>query len=282
MEIISFRGADVHYVDEGQGRPLVFLHNGGTSHAIWQKVIRELGAGYRVVAPDLPGFGASALPTGGCDLDAGIDLVEALVAHCGLGRVTLVGNCMGSAIALGFAQRHPDRVGDLVLLNPLTAATFRAGWMGATLRLREAIPSAARALHRLLSGLVLPDLAVTPVFAFQLGATGLRQGVYRDQTVRACFTQPQEAAVLMALHDDLPRYARFDAFVPSADFPPVCTVWGEANRVLSAQAGRALNQRLRPVREEWFASCGHLLMMEQPGRLAEVIRGFSGQPTTGV
>ena len=272
MQTISFRGADVHYIDEGVGQPLVFLHNGGTSHAIWRQVISELGAGYRMVAPDLPGFGASALPAGGCDLEAGTDLVEALMVHCGLGKATLIGNCMGSAIALGLAQRHPDRVSHLVLINPLTAATFRAGWMGATLRLRESLPSVAKALHRTLSRLVLPEIAVTPVFAFQLGATGLRQGVYRDEPVRTCFTQAQESSVLMALHDDLPRYARFDDFDPPADFPPICTVWGEANRVLSPRAGRVLNRRLKPAREELFAACGHLLMMEQPGRLAALIK----------
>jgi pimeloyl-ACP methyl ester carboxylesterase len=85
---------------------------------------------------------------------------------------------------------------------------------------------------------------------------------------------PGLLASLLAVLHDLDSYAAIDRFAPDAGFPPMCTIWGLDNRVLSPDAGRRLNHTLAPVREHWLPGCGHLPMLEQPDRVACVIDEF--------
>ena len=88
--------------------------------SMWEPQIPvAVEAGRRVVAPDLPGFGRSAVPAERSDysIDRYADLVAALVGELGLGRVVLVGLSMGGYIALAVARRHPDVLAGLVLAD---------------------------------------------------------------------------------------------------------------------------------------------------------------------
>ncbi len=108
----------VHYVDEGQGRPLLLL-NGNPSWSFgWRDVIRGLRGSFRCVAPDYPGFGLSrAAP--GYDLRAASHsrVVEALVDRLGLADIVVFGYAWGGPIGLGVAGRRPELVGGLVIAN---------------------------------------------------------------------------------------------------------------------------------------------------------------------
>src|SRR5271156_6186775 len=97
MSTFTFRGHQVFYRREGAGAPMVFLHNGGTSHRTWEPLIERYAADHDVIAPDMLGFGRSEHPKIEYSLDLYVDMLGALLDELGLGNVTLVGNCMGAA-----------------------------------------------------------------------------------------------------------------------------------------------------------------------------------------
>lgn len=271
MESFDFRGLQIRFVREGKGEPVVLLHNGGTSHAIWRDVVPQLADSHEVFALDLLGFGASDKPGTGYTIDTYIAMLGEFIDAYGLAPVALVGNCMGSAISLGFAMQRKDDVRALVLVNPLTEATFDAGWLGTTLRLQKSAPKITGPLFQQLGRLRLPSWMASSTLAFQLGKKGRSQKVQSTEELCACASSEGQLRSLLGVLEDLTSYAAFDIFEPSEGFPPITTIWGLENRVLSPEAGRRLNARLLPVSEHWLEGCGHLPMLEDPSRVASIV-----------
>jgi len=113
-------GAWMSYLDEGPrgDEAVLLLHGNPTWSFFYRELVPELAAVRRCVAPDFIGMGLSSKP-GGYDyrLETRIGEVEALVGALGLRRVHLVVHDWGGAIGLGWAVRHPERVGRIVILN---------------------------------------------------------------------------------------------------------------------------------------------------------------------
>lgn len=271
METFDFRGWPIRYVKMGSGEPVVFLHNGGTSHAIWRDVLPRIAERHEVFALDLLGYGASAKPGTGYSLDDYeamlADFVESEIGK----RVALVGNCMGSAISMKFAMSREESVRALVLINPLTEATFSAGWLGATLRMRRRAPALTGRVYGQLARMRMPGWLSSTTLSFQLGSDGRARKVQANDDLCACASSSGQMRSLLAVLDDMESYGFLDGFSPGEAFPKVTTIWGLENRVLSPEAGRKLNAKLSPAREEWLEGCGHLPMLEKPEVVARII-----------
>lgn len=113
------------YVDEGRGRPIVFVHGSPTWSYLWRHLVRGLAAHNRCVAPDHLGFGLSQKPRDGdYRPQAHANRFEVLMEKLRLRDVTLVMHDSGVAIGMNWAMRHPESVRDLVVMNgpcwPLT------------------------------------------------------------------------------------------------------------------------------------------------------------------
>jgi pimeloyl-ACP methyl ester carboxylesterase len=116
-------GIKTNYLEAGKGDPVVLIHGSGpgvTSYANWRLVLPALAENFRVLAPDMVGFGFSQRPT---NIEYGVqtwaDQVVGLMDTLGLPTAHLVGNSFGGAIALRIATQHPDRVGKLVLMGSM-------------------------------------------------------------------------------------------------------------------------------------------------------------------
>lgn len=274
MTAFNYQELSIHYIREGKGQPVIFLHNGGTSHFIWKDVVAELSGSFEIFALDLLGFGASSKPEVGQTLNEHVDILAAFIEHHQLENVTLVGNCMGSAMSLAYAMRQPSHVRALILVNPLTFATFSEGGLGLFLKLRRATPKFSKAIYNLLGRFRLNRFMGERSLRMQFGSIGKKKQLEKTEELCACYTREGQMNSLLLTLDDLVNYDVFDKFTPSSGFPPTCTIWGLENKVVSANTGRKLNATLRPVREEWIAGAGHLVMLEESEKIATIIREF--------
>lgn len=108
----------LHYVDEGEGRPVVMLHGNPTWSFLYRHLVRGLSDDYRCIAPDLLGFGLSEKSAAFSYRPAAhARVVERLIESLGLGDAVLVGHDWGGPLGLDYATRHPDAVAGLVVMN---------------------------------------------------------------------------------------------------------------------------------------------------------------------
>jgi pimeloyl-ACP methyl ester carboxylesterase len=135
-KFVEIDGNRIHYVERGEGRPILFIHGLGGSqfHLTWP-LFSRLQGGFRLIAIDRPGSGYSTRRRGGPVTPVEqAAFVAKLIDHFGLEKPLVVGHSLGGAIALALALDFPDKVSGLALIAPLT-------------RHEEEIPEGFAALH---------------------------------------------------------------------------------------------------------------------------------------
>jgi 4,5:9,10-diseco-3-hydroxy-5,9,17-trioxoandrosta-1(10),2-diene-4-oate hydrolase len=125
VEIAPVAGATqrIHYHEQGSGEVVIFLHGAGggaSGYSNFKGNYPEFAlAGYRAIVPDLLGYGLSSKPDiESYDLDFFVAGLKGLVDALGLVDITLLGNSLGGAVALGYALAYPDEVKRLILMAP--------------------------------------------------------------------------------------------------------------------------------------------------------------------
>jgi pimeloyl-ACP methyl ester carboxylesterase len=133
---LQLAGVSTAVLEGGDGPPVVLLHSSGEFAALWMRVIPDLVRTHRVVAPDLPGHGASEVADGSLDADDVVGWLDALIERTCPSPPALVGHGLGGAIAARFAIVHPNRLSGLLLVDAFGLDPF------------EPAPSFGIALHR--------------------------------------------------------------------------------------------------------------------------------------
>lgn len=157
----------VHYLDEGDGRPVVLFHGEPTWSFLYRKLIPPLvAAGYRAIAPDYPGFGKSDKPRDPAyyTYDRHVEVMHTLVDRLELKRATAVVQDWGGPIGLRVAVERPQRFDRLVIMN---TGLFSA----------HAAPSDAFMSWRAFVDRT-PDLPITMIMG-NAAATSWDEAVYR-------------------------------------------------------------------------------------------------------
>jgi pimeloyl-ACP methyl ester carboxylesterase len=111
--------ARIHYMEAGSGEPLILVHTIGQSLYTWRNVFFRLSEHYRVIAVDLLGHGYSDRP-GNFDytIESHSFALTAFMDALGIDSAHFVGYSMGSLYVLDIAERHPERVGKMILISP--------------------------------------------------------------------------------------------------------------------------------------------------------------------
>ena len=108
----------IHYLEAGDGEPVIFLHGNWATAAWWEPTLARLPAGYRGLAPDLRGRGETTGPDTDYSIAALAGDLLAFADSLGLARLHLVGHSLGAAIALQAALENPTRVLTLTVVAP--------------------------------------------------------------------------------------------------------------------------------------------------------------------
>jgi pimeloyl-ACP methyl ester carboxylesterase len=260
--VVEVDGVEVHYEEAGAGPALLFLHGLGASGFAFRKNVPELAGRFRVIAPDLPGFGFSGRDAPDLSMTALAGYAAGLLDALGVDRVSVVGHSMGGDIALRLALAEPARVERLVLVAPATDGVMRRGALLAPLY-GPLLPVWAAALR------VLPGARRWWL------SHACYDSSYLTEDVLAGYAAPGmvrgHVAALRRLLRDRGKDGPYD---PSVIKAPVLIVWGEADRILGAASGRRLAGRVPGAEFLVVEGAGHWLPEEQPQRFNEILLSF--------
>jgi 3-oxoadipate enol-lactonase len=115
------------YTETGMGRPVVLIHGYPFNRSLWNEQVAELSHSYRVIVPDLRGFGESDSSTGPATMDRMAQDVALLLDHLGISRAVIGGLSMGGYVALAFYKQFPSRVRALILADTRAQADTEEG-----------------------------------------------------------------------------------------------------------------------------------------------------------
>jgi pimeloyl-ACP methyl ester carboxylesterase len=278
--IVQIGETRLHIAERGSGPPLVLVHGlGAQLRNFTYALVGPLAANFRVICVDRPGCGYSTRPARvSASLPGQAATIAKLLAELGLERPIIVGHSYGGALALALAVNHPESVGGLALLAPLTHA-------------QKEVPAAFRDLvisSRHLRRLIAWTIAI-PVS--MLTGQRILDLVFRPDTVPADFATA--AGGLLALRPGQFFAASSDLVNVGEDLPaiegryssirvPVGILFGRSDEILSCQDHGVAMQSKIPGLVLSLVDGGHMLPVSAPELTARWITEFAARSSSTV
>ena len=254
-DFIDLNGKSTHYIEKGEGEPVILLHGFFFDSTLWTRNMDALAEKFKVYVPDFWGFGFSTREP----LDYGYPLfarqVLEFMDELGIERASLVGQSMGGGTSILFCVEHRERIDKLLLVDPagipnplpLTGKFLNLPGVG------ELIMGLSTNMVRMknlcdfwvCNPETITDSLFDEVTRFQKvkGTTGVLLSILRKQ-------------FFDKLSDDIHRLARMDS--------PVMLVWGREDRAVPLQCGEQMHEILKGSRMEIVDEAGHVPNLERP------------------
>lgn len=272
---VDVAGNRIHYVETGEGRPIVFVHGLGGQLHHFRHPIFPLLTGYRLIALDRPGSGYSERATGAtARLPEQADIVVKFIEALGLEKPLLVGHSLGGAVALTVALNHPDAVSGVVTLAPLThmedeiRAEFRSLYITSKLKRwlvaqTIAVPTSLKYAPQTLDFVFGPQKWPEDYIIAGGGMLGLRpRHIYA--------TSSDIVAIEKDLAEIEKRYGEIDM--------PAAVMFGAADRVLDHRRhGLPMREKIAGLDFELAEGQGHMLQFMAGERVAEMIKRIAAK-----
>jgi len=263
----SIEVADLHieYLEGGQGDVLILLHGFGANKDNWTRIGRYLTPHFRVIAPDLPGFGESTRnPEANYSIAAQSERLYTFVRALKLKNFHLAGSSMGGAISGTYAARYPKDVKSLWLIAPGGVASADPGEIRSILdegRTNPLIAESVEGYEQLLDFVFVKQPFIPPPIKRYLAQEAidhypLNQKIYK-QIHNAADTPPLEVTL-----SGLPV--------------PTLILWGASDQVLHASGGGILQSVMPKAKLVIMEDVGHLPMIETPKESAKLYLNFLG------
>ena len=269
---ISIHGHRISYREAGEGPVLLLVHGMAGSMETWNQVMPTLARDFTVVAPDLPGHGASEKLVGDFSLGAFASSLRDLLLALGHERATVIGQSLGGGVAMQLAYQYPERCERLVLVG--------SGGLG-------------REVNPLLKVLTLPGseillkVACAGPLRDALGAVGdlgsklglatspHMQELWRsysslgDNETRAAFLR-----TLRAVIDTGGQAVSAANRLHLAGEMPTLIIWGDADPIIPVEHAHAAHEGIEGSRLEIFPDVGHYPHCEDPEHFIAVLLEF--------
>jgi pimeloyl-ACP methyl ester carboxylesterase len=250
--------ASLAYDDRGRGEPVVLIHGHPFSRRMWAPQLEGLSEDFRLLAPDLPGYGASPPVPGKITMRELADAVLGLMEAVEIGRGTIVGLSMGGLVGMELALAHPERVNGLVLAAttaaPVTAEEVEARRTQAAEIERDGMLATALAMAGRLFG---PEARKNPELVAEVFTMMI-------------WTPPAGAAAALRGRAERPDYSVLlrDVDVPSLVIAGDNDSWAPDEVTDQLLASLTNAELLR------FPGAGHLPNLEDPERFNAGLRAF--------
>jgi pimeloyl-ACP methyl ester carboxylesterase len=261
---------EINYVDIGEGEdtPVVFVHGLGGQ---WQNFIENIprvAAERRVLAPDLPGFGGSAMPADGeISIQGYGRVVQRFLEELELEKVVLVGNSMGGFIAAEVTIQDPERVERLVLISAagITSSNVYEAPTAMIGRVAQAITAATAAGHKRMARRPRSRhmaLALVARHPSRLKSDAAWEGLMKGAD------KPGFRAALMASvqYDYRDRLGEIRC--------PTLILWGENDSVITVDDAHEYERLISDSRKTVMEDTGHVPMFERPRAVNDVLLEF--------
>jgi pimeloyl-ACP methyl ester carboxylesterase len=265
---VSLPGAEVNYVEIGEGEPVLFVHGLSGSWQNWLENLPHFGRKRRAIALDLPGFGASPLPSWPIDMQAYGLLMQDFCEKLGVERgATLVGNSMGGLVAGEAVLSAPSRFDRLVFVSTAglakpwlphqTGRALAGAW-------RTFVPHGLRARRGIVRNRAFRYLSFRSLVRYP---NRLRRELLWEQ-VASGLPAPGFADALQAEieYDARDRLEEIEI--------PTLIVWGLDDMMISASGALGYHRLIPHSQLEIFERTGHMPQLERPARFNRLLEDF--------
>lgn len=256
-------GKSINYHDDGDGPPVVLVHGSGpgvTAWANWRLNIPVLAKRFRVISPDMFGFGYSDSVGRITDKQVWVDQLASILDELGLERVSMVGNSFGGGITLAFMIAHPDRVDRAVLMGPagldfpITPALDRVwGYEPSPEAMREALQYLAWDHSRLTDDLVESRYQAS-----------IRPGAHEPYAETFGGRDRQQNIAMLASDPDDVKALEHEVLI----------LHGKDDQVIPLETTVRLTELLPRADLHVFGECGHWVQIERMASFNRMVTEF--------
>ena len=266
---LQIPGFQIRYLEGGSGEPLILLHGFGANKDNWSRISKLLTPHYRVIAPDLPGFGESSKPADQkYRYTDQIPRIHAFAQALRLKQFHIGDNSMGGYFSAGVAAEYPEAVLSTWLLAPGGVHAAQPSEMA----------------RKIAAGEEVPLLAETPkdfdkIFGFVMTNPPWIPGFYKAVLAeRAVAAYPLNKQIFEQIRNQSPALEdQVDGLAT-----PTLIHWGDQDRVLHVSGAQVLAQVMPKAQVITLPQIGHMPMLEAPEQVAQDYikfrRGLAGLP----
>jgi 4,5:9,10-diseco-3-hydroxy-5,9,17-trioxoandrosta-1(10),2-diene-4-oate hydrolase len=255
-------GLRIHYHEQGQGFPLLFLHGSGPGASGWRNFRRNFAffaeRGFRTLVPDTLGYGYSSKPEDvDYTLDFLVDKIERFLDALAVDRACVIGNSHGGAMSIALALKRPALVKKLVLMAP------------GGLEPREAYMQ-MKGIRGMLKAFTSPDgmtrESLRRVFSLQLFDPALITDQIIEERFQIAETQPRRVLTSMQVPQLAPELGKIEC--------PVFGLWGTNDQFCPVSGAMKIVEGCPNARMLVLSRCGHWVMVEHAALFNRLVHDF--------